>query len=147
MKETGMRKTTALLLALSVLAAPLSEAMASPMPKSPDLTRVYPGETYVQYRDPYYRGGPRYYGPRYYGRPHYYRRGNGAAVAAGVAGLAAGALIGSAIASQAQAAPPPPPAAVDPQLSAYCARKYRSFDPVTGTYLAYTGERIVCTYP
>jgi hypothetical protein len=64
-----------------------------------------------------------------------------------VAGLAAGALIGSAIASQAQAAPPPPPAAVDPQLSAYCARKYRSFDPVTGTYLAYTGERIVCTYP
>ena len=35
---------------------------------------------------------------------------------------------------------------VDPQLAAYCARKFRSYDPVTGTYLSFSGERIVCTY-
>jgi hypothetical protein len=77
-----------------------------------------------------------------------YRHGYdpGAAAAAGVLGLAAGAIIGGAIASQTQALPPPPPATVDPQLAAYCARRYRSFDAVTGTYLARTGERIVCTY-
>jgi hypothetical protein len=139
-----MRKVAALLLALSVVGTPATQAGAAPAPsRQPDLTRVYPGESYSQYY-------PRYYhGPRYYGRPYYYRRHRdyGGAVAAGVAGVAAGALIAGAIAnSQAQAAPPPPPATVNPQLAAYCARRYRSFDPVTGTYLAVTGERIVCTY-
>jgi hypothetical protein len=27
---------------------------------------------------------------------------------------------------------------------AYCQRKYRSFDPETGTYLSYSGERRLC---
>jgi BA14K-like protein len=140
-----MRKIAAFVLTLSVVGAPLTHVNASPLPSaSPDLTRVYPGESYAQWRR---YPPPRYYGQRYYGPRYYYRRDNGAAVAAGVAGLAAGALIGGAIAnSQAQAAVPPPPATVDPQLAAYCARRYRSFDPVTGTYLAVTGERIVCTY-
>jgi hypothetical protein len=84
-----------------------------------------------------------HWGYRSYGR-HYYRN-DGASVAAGVAGLAAGALIAGAIASQA-AAPPPPPGTVDPRLAAYCARRYRSYDPVTGTFLARSGERFVCTY-
>jgi hypothetical protein len=64
----------------------------------------------------------------------------------GVAGLAAGALIAGAIANQAQAAPPPPPGTQDPQLAAYCARTYRSYDPVTGTFMASNGYRYVCTY-
>ena len=85
-----------------------------------------------------------HWGYRYYGRP-YYGYDRGASVAAGIAGLAAGALIAGAIASQA-AAPPPPPGTVDPNLAAYCARKYRSYDPVTGTFLARSGERFVCTY-
>jgi hypothetical protein len=148
-----MRKITASLLALGVFATSLSPASAAPLgtlpggKAVPDLTRVYPGESYAQWRDRRYYG-PRHHAPRYYG-PRYYRRDRGGdAVAAGVLGLAAGALVGGAIASQAQARPalPPPPASVDPQLAAYCARKFRSFDPVTGTYLAYTGERIVCTY-
>jgi hypothetical protein len=29
---------------------------------------------------------------------------------------------------------------------AACARRFRSFDPATGTYTAYTGEQIVCPY-
>jgi hypothetical protein len=87
------------------------------------------------------------WGP-YYGRRSYYGRGYGygGAAAAGVAGLAAGALIGGAIANSAQAAPPPP-ATVDPNLAAWCSRRYRSFDPATGTFMATTGERLVCTYP
>ncbi|EIM26180.1 BA14K-like protein [Microvirga lotononidis] len=118
----------------------MSQAIAAPRAKMPEITKQYPGESYTQYR--------RYYGgPRYYNGPRYYRRGgNGGAVAAGVLGLAAGALVAGAIANQAQAAPPPPPGTQDPQLAAYCARKYRSYDPVTGTFMANNGYRYVCTY-
>jgi hypothetical protein len=123
-----------------MLAAPVSQAIAAPRAKMPEITKQYPGESYTQYR--------RYYGgPRHYHGPRYYRRGgNGGAVAAGVLGLAAGALVAGAIANQAQAAPPPPPGTVDPQLAAYCARKYRSYDPGTGTFLATNGMRYVCTW-
>jgi hypothetical protein len=85
-----------------------------------------------------YRG--RYYGPYY----HHHHNDYGGALAAGVVGLAAGAMIAGAMANQPSA--PPPPATMSPSLAAYCARKYHSFDPVTGTYLAHTGERSVCTY-
>jgi hypothetical protein len=133
-----MRSLTAAVLALGIVGTSVSPALASPAAVTPDLTKAYPGESYTQYRR-YYGGGP-----YYYGRRHYYRGGD--AVAAGVVGLAAGALIAGAIANQAQAAPPPPPGTVDPRLAAYCARKYRSYDPGSGTYLAMSGERIVCTY-
>lgn len=109
----------------------------------PQIDTAYPNEGYTQY------GPRRGYRPppRYYYR-HRHHHGGGSALAAGAVGLAAGALIGSAIASsQAQAAPPPPPGTVDPQLAAYCARKYRSYDPATGTFLAHNGMRYVCTYP
>jgi hypothetical protein len=81
----------------------------------------------------------------YYNR----RRGNGAALAAGAVGLAAGAILGGALANQAyaQPTPPPPPGTANPQVAAYCARTYRSYDPVSGTYLASNGLRYVCTYP
>jgi hypothetical protein len=126
---------------------------------NPDLAQVAPAPevTTVQYRGrhyggpgyrgryyggPGYRGRP-YYGPRggyYYGRPYYRGRSYnpGAAAAAGVAGLAAGAIIGGAIASQNAA-----PARGDSWL-AYCSAKYRSFDPASGTYLGYDGRRHVC---
>ncbi|HAO41457.1 MAG TPA: BA14K family protein, partial [Afipia sp.] len=56
--------------------------------------------------------------------------------AAGVGiGLAAGAIIGGAIASsQAQAQ----------QNAAYCAQRYRSYDPASGTYLNNDGNRYPC---
>jgi anti-sigma factor RsiW len=93
------------------------------------IEQVHPNETYTGY----------------YNR----RRGNGAALAAGAVGLAAGAILGGALANQAHAqpAPPPPPGTVNPQVAAYCARTYRSYDPVSGTYLASNGLRYVCTYP
>jgi hypothetical protein len=116
-------------------AEPLSRPQALP-----DVHKTYPSESYSQY---YYRRG---WGPRPY---YYYGRDNGSAVAAGVAGLAAGALIAGAIANQAQAQPaaPPPPGTVSPSVAAYCARKYRSYDPASGTFLANNGMRYVCTYP
>ena len=121
----------------ALMAAASITGLAGPAPAQgtpPEFARsqieqAYPNETYSQY---YYR-----------------RRGNGAALAAGAVGLAAGAMLGGALANQAHAqpAPPPPPGTVNPQVAAYCARTYRSYDPVSGTYLASNGLRYVCTYP
>lgn len=83
--------------------------------------------------------GRRYYGPRYHGRhPYYgrpYRRSIGRG--AGIAGLATGAIVGGALAAEAAQA------RADDRV-AYCARKYKSFDPSSGTYLGYDGERHAC---
>ena len=80
---------------------------------------------------------------RYHGGRTYYRgRGNaGAAVGAGILGIAAGAIIAGSIAQQ-QAAE----RVDDDRWLANCARRYRSFDPSTGTYLARDGRRYYCEY-
>ena len=93
----------------------------------------------VQYR----RYG--YYGPRYYGG---YRRGPAVG-----AGIAAG-IIGGALAAGALAAPPPPvyyapaPAPVygieDVDAVAYCSRRFRSYNPETGTYIGAGGVVRYC---
>jgi hypothetical protein len=87
--------------------------------------RTQPVEN-VQYRrwhrGPHYRHG-------WHHRRHY---GSGAAV---LGGLAAGAVIGGAIAnSQARAN----------DAVAYCSQRYRSYDPASGTYLGYDGNRHPC---
>ena len=66
----------------SALPASATPVQNRPLPR---IDQPYPNESYAQY---YRRGYRPYYRDRYY-----YRRDNGAAVAAGVAGLAAGALI------------------------------------------------------
>lgn len=104
--------------------------------------RAYPGESYSQYGG--YYGGRRYYGGRSYRRGY-----GGGAAAAGIAGLAAGALVAGAIASQpAYGAPPGAPVGNvyghDPNWVSYCASRYRSFDPASGTFLANDGNRYVC---
>ena len=118
------------LLGASLLAA----APAGAQSTTPDLTRLYPGERYSQYY--------------YYGRPYYRRRyHNGGAAAAGViGGLPAGALIGGAIASQEDQAGPLPKTQ-EPHFLAYCSRRYRTFDPIDGTFLARDGRRYMCEYP
>ena len=114
------------------------------------------------------RGGRQYGGNgggyRQYGGG--YRRHNGfggAAIGAGVAGLAAGALIGGAIANQqpgygygynyGYAPPPPAPAYVEEDVQpipadggsvSYCEQRYRSYDPASGTYAGYDGLRHPC---
>jgi hypothetical protein len=119
----------------------------------PTIEQAYPQEGYTQYR----RYGRSYSGDRGYGRSYYggrrYGRSydRGGAAAAGIAGLAAGALIGGAIASAQQPAyaAPPPPYAVAPSggsadWMAYCSQRYRSFDPASGTYMGYDGQRRLC---
>ena len=68
-----------------------------------------------------------------------YRRGidPGTAAAIGIIGFAAGLIASGALA-------PPPYVAADPNWIAYCARKYRSFDPASGTYLGRDGDRHYC---
>ncbi len=115
-----------------------------------------------------------------------YHRHNdwGGAAAAGVIGLATGAIIGSALSSPGYYAgpsyyggpiyydpppyrylPPPPypyrseayvgppryyqppayrPVQWSPEWIAYCARKYKSFNPRTGTYRTYSGRVRTC---
>jgi hypothetical protein len=91
---------------------------------------------------------------------HYHYRGSGSsAFTAGVVGLAAGAVIGSAIAQPRYYAPPPPPPRVvyyepapvyylpapwTPDWYAYCASKYPSFDTRSGTYVSWGGVRRFC---
>lgn len=139
-----MRKMIMAVLGAAVLA---STVLADTTPAAaggqvtPDLTRAYPGESYAQTyygRRGYYDGGPRYYR----------RGGGGGAAAAGViGGLAAGAIIGGAIASQGAQAAGLLPKTQDPDFIAFCSRKYRSFDPIDGTYLARDGNRYECDYP
>jgi hypothetical protein len=129
----------------SLVAGPTT-AQASEAALANALAKAQQAETlaeYTQYRRYYgprrYYAGPRYYGRRgyYYGpRYGYYRRDRGSAAAAGALGLATGAIIGGAIASQqAQAAQ---------STHAYCAQRFRSYDPASGTYLGYDGLRHPC---
>ena len=114
---------------LPATSAPLMNAAAKAAPAS-DITNVqyYYGQRGYGYRGGYgggygYRGGYGYGG-------HRHNDGAGLAI-----GLAAGAIIGGAIAaSQAQAN----------KNAAYCAQRYRSYDPRSGTYLNVDGNRYPC---
>lgn len=96
------------------------------------------------------------YGPRYYGYRGYRR---GPAIGAGVAA----GIIGGALAAGALAAPPPPPvyypgpapvyvappvaygySTEDVDAVAYCSRRFRSYNPETGTYIASGGVVRAC---
>jgi hypothetical protein len=79
------------------------------------------------YNRGYYGGNPGYYG----GNPYYDNRGSdaGAAVAAGVIGLAAGAILGGALSQRSH--------------GVSCAN-YRSYNPRTGTYVGRNGVRYSC---
>lgn len=131
-------------LATPVVAAPLPPAMAAAATAgSTNLVEQ------VQYRRYYGGYGPRY---GYYGRGYRYNRG--AAVGAGIAAGALGALAAGALLAPGPvyAAPPPPvyvaPAPVyaepDADAIAYCSRRFRSYDPSTGTYIASGGVVRAC---
>jgi hypothetical protein len=159
-KCIGAGALGAALLAGTLLPAQAAEAPASGIAQAAAQaqSRAYPGESFTQGKIYYGRGGGYRGGYRggYYGRGYGYRRGyGGGGVAAGVVGgLALGALAGAAIANS-QPAPaygyyggPGQPVGnvygADPNWVNYCASKYRSFDPRTGTYLASDGYRYPC---
>jgi hypothetical protein len=130
-----MRRTLCIVLAAATLAGSLSGAQALPMAAAAGAVRAE-----VAAADATLRQDAQYYYRRhYYHRPYRYHRGDAALGVVG--GLAAGALIAGAIASsQAQ----PLHRTQDPDYIAYCSRKYRSFDPQSGTYLARDGLRYPC---
>lgn len=123
---------TAQLLAAALLAGSASLAFSLPASSAPlmndaSLAKAAPASDVVNVQ--YYRR----YGYRrpYYGyrRPYY-----GTAAGVGI-GLAAGAVVGGAIAASAAQAN---------QNAAYCAQRYRSYDPRSGTYLNNDGNRYPC---
>lgn len=132
-----MRQSRTLLAAVLIGAAPLltmQSASAAPLQADRSLGQTPPNIETVQYRHHGWHGGGWRHGGYGYNRGYGYRRGyygNGAAV---VGGLAAGAIIGGAIASsQARAS-----------SEGYCAQRYKSYDPASGTYLGYDGQRHAC---
>lgn len=79
-----------------------------------------------------YRGGPRYYvGPRNYG-PYYPYRSRAYVTPRRYPVPVYRAPVRSRLAPG------------TPEWIAYCARKYKSFNPRTGTYLAYSGKYRYC---
>lgn len=122
--------TAAVVLGATSLVA-LEPAAAAPLMANPAPQHSLANIQTVQYR--HWNGGWRHHGGwhRGYGyREGYY--GNGAAA---LGGLAAGAIIGGAIAnSQARAA----------DADTYCSQRYKSYDPRSGTYLGYDGDRHPC---
>lgn len=123
---------TGKLLAAVLLAGSASLAVSAPATAAPLMTdTVLSGAAASSNVEnvQYYRRG---YGHRgYYG----HRRDYGGTAAGVGIGLAAGAIIGGAIAaSSAQAQ----------QNAAYCSQRYRSYDPRSGTYLNNDGNRYPC---
>lgn len=120
--RTARRLAVAMLVGSIALASSLP-ATPAPLMNNTGLSKAASSSdvTNVQYRR-YHRHG--------------YYRGGGGNTAAGIGiGLAAGAIIGGAIAASAAQAN---------QNAAYCAQRYRSYDPRSGTYLNRDGNRYPC---
>ncbi len=132
------------MLALPANAAPMTGSLAGV--QAAGSAANYMIET-VQYRR--YGYGPRY-GYRGY-RGGYYRGNRGAAVGAGIAAGALGALAVGALAAQPRYYEPAPvygaaPVYVSPDADAvaYCSRRFRTYDPETGTYIGNGGVVRAC---
>lgn len=122
--RTARRLAVAMLVSSMALASTLP-ATSAPLMNSAGLSKATSSSdvTNVQYR-------------RYHRHGYYRRGGGGGGAAAGLGiGLAAGAIIGGAIAASAAQAN---------QNAAYCAQRYRSYDPRSGTYLNNDGNRYPC---
>ncbi|CAN5293521.1 hypothetical protein BH10PSE10_BH10PSE10_26970 [soil metagenome] len=123
--RTAKFLAAALLAATTATALPQS-AMSAPLMTDTILSSAASASGNIE-NVQYYRRG--------YGYRGGYRRGYGGTAAGVGIGLAAGAIIGGAIAaSSAQAQ----------QNAAYCAQRYRSYDPRSGTYLSTDGNRYPC---
>jgi hypothetical protein len=85
----------------------------------------------------------------HWGHGGHWGRGGWGWGGAAIGGFAAGALLGSALAAPYYGSPgyyyaPDVYAGPDPSAEAYCAQRYRSYDPASGTYLGYDGARHPC---
>jgi hypothetical protein len=126
-KELAMKSTyrsAALGAAVVVALAAVTPAQSAPLNSDPTLARpALAGVEQVRWR-----GHRHHHGHGGWHGDHRYGWGPLAG------GLAAGAIIGGAIASSQARAD-----AVD-----YCSQRYKSYDPASGTYLGYDGQRHPC---
>jgi hypothetical protein len=101
------------------------------------------------------RGGRRPVVVHRYGRSRGdWNRAAGAAAAVGIAGALIGGVLAAQEAEAQYAYPPPPPPYPAPAYGRppvgseawldYCSRRYRSFDPYSGTFVGYDGRRYPC---
>ncbi len=144
--------TGTMLLAAPASAAPLSATSTAALALAENGKNLTETVQYRRYGPRYgYRGGPRYGYRGGYG----YRTGRGAAVGAGIAAGAIGALAaGALLAPRSVYAEPvyaeplyaeplyrasPVYGAGDVDAVAYCSRRFRSYDPETGTYIGTGG--------
>jgi hypothetical protein len=95
------------------------------------LTVAAPAEARDRHRPRHHHG---------HGHNHHGHHGHGDAIAAGVFGLAAGALIAGALAQPR----PQPRAAYAPDWVAYCSAKFKTYDPATNLYVGYDGYYHEC---
>ncbi|MGQ3675338.1 BA14K family protein [Xanthobacter sp. TB0139] len=95
--------------------------------------RPPPPPPHAHWGNPYWRNGGWYYR----------NNNNGAWVAAGIAGLALGAAAAAAMNNRNDGPVYVNPPA-DADAVAYCARKFRSYNPRTGTYTGYDGLQHPC---
>ena len=127
LRETLRTPTLGLILGTAMLAIAQPAAAAPLVSKS--LAEPAATVEQVRYRGGYHRGWDHGWRRGHDWRHGYYRSGPA------LGALAAGAIIGSAIAnSQASAS----------NADAYCSQRFRSYDPASGTYLGYDGERHPC---
>ena len=129
------------------------------IPLAPTLSQADYGAAHPRTSHSYAGHGPARSQHQYRGYAH--GQGPGYGVGAGVAAVAAGALIGGAIASQNQGYYPAEtyPVYSDPDyvytdaapvvynsgdMVTYCEQTYRSYDPPSGSYLGYDGFRHPC---
>lgn len=147
-------KVLAAAIAFSVVPAAIpSNVPVVGVSKAEAQSRYYRGGRGFNGNRGYYRGrdydrGRGYGNRRYYGGRRYGRRGNGgAAVAGAIIGLGVGAAIASANQPRYYRSAPSYSGSYafrSPEWYDYCASRYRSFDPRSGTYQPYNGPRRVC---
>lgn len=127
------RTISAAILAGATAIASLQPAAAAPMMMNRGIGQSPAGVETVQYRG--WHRGPGWHHHGGWHHRHGWRHGYYGNGAASLGGLAAGAIIGGAIAnSQARAS----------DADAYCSQRYKSYDPRSGTYLGYDGGQHPC---
>lgn len=120
--------------------------------RRPAVRRNYGPNRRTAYRRGYRAGARRYYGGRWYTyRGNDWYDDGGSIVAAGVIGLAAGALVGSAYSNTRTVVVNDYDYGYGAPYSSgwyrACSNKYRSFRASDGTYLGYDGLRHTCRIP
>jgi BA14K-like protein len=113
---------------LRLFAAAAMLALAALTPATAQTVSAITEVQYVEY-PAYYAYDGYYYGPRVLDLP---------GIVIGDAAVAAGGVLGAPYGYYGA------PYAEAGEVA--CARRFRSFNPATGTYTSYTGEQIVCPY-